>query len=149
MVLCLSALLTTRAAVAGTWVDEDGESLIIIEGSKVRLVDTSSFDWFEKIFEIAESGQPVFLCIGEGKKEGYGPVCVMGPVRAEVSNKGLVRNIIFDAPGSEFLYRAVERELADGQIMKISATNGNIFYGAIVHRDYKLKERAREILSRE
>lgn len=141
-------LLCGHVAVAGQWIDEDGESFVVIEESRVKLVDTSSFYWFDKVFEIATSGEPVFLCVGEETVEEFGPVCVMGPVSIEVSNKGRVRTIIFDTDGGEFFCRAIERELAEGKTMKVSATDGNIFYSAVVHKDYKLKKSARDVLSR-
>lgn len=146
---CLACLIFGHFADAKTWIDEDGASFVVIEKDTLKIVETSNFYWFDKLFELASKGDSVLLCFREGNTEGLGTACVIGPVSTEVINKGKVRAITFEAPGSDFIYRATETALEDGQIMKVSATDGDIFYSAILHKDYTLTEDAKAALRNE
>ena len=147
IVVIAISLSRSQYAFPETWVDEDGKAMVVIESPVVKIISTSSFTYFDKMFDNVRNEKEVRLCIGEDDTDEVASDCVLGVPRVEFQNKGNTRIIIFDTLYSKFMLQAVEHYLAEGKSIRVTVDDIDIFAAFIIHKDNMLTDKAKLILS--
>jgi hypothetical protein len=145
----LAGVFSSQIALSETWVDEDGEALVVIDFPTVKIVSTGSYYFFDRIFDSVRAEKEVRLCIGSAGNEGVASDCLIGVPSVEFQNKGNVRVIAYETIYSEFMLQAVERYLREGERIKVTVDDFDLYAGYTLHKDHELTEKAKQMLAEE
>jgi len=138
---------TAVSAFAGSWIDEDGDTFVVIDNEILSIYSTGSFYYFDQLFMAVRQGERLQLCVGFAKGTGVATDCLgtFTPT-AGFNNKGENRSLHFSIANFEYVFIAYEDYLRNGREMKISIDNGDLFSAYSLRRDYELGEKAQQIL---
>tara|TARA_B100000780_G_C20980037_1_gene391574 strand:- start:50 stop:508 length:459 start_codon:yes stop_codon:yes gene_type:complete len=145
----LVALFVTLASYAGadTWVDEDGGGFIEIQKGTVTVSDTSSFYFFDQVFNSLRKDKLINFCLGVDQGSGMPSDCFKAvSAKPLFFNKGKRRSIEIDMTQNLYLLSAFEDALRNKQKMKISVDDGDLFSAFVLHESYKLNPEAISVL---
>lgn len=125
-------------ASSDTWVDEDGQAVVSFEDNKVSITSLSAFYYFDTIFDSAGKGEVVILSIGMGGADGMASDLVVGEASVSVGIDGKARTITFDTAYAEFKIFSAEKFLRNGEKIKVSIDNEDLFAAYTLSKDYEL-----------
>ena len=135
-------------AIADTWIDEDGNTFIVIENGMLSIYSTNSFYYFDELFTDVRKGAELRLCLGIKTGTGMASDCVgqFTPVPG-FNNAGKTRSLHFDVGHLPFIMKAFEDYLSKGETMKLSIDNLDLFSAYSLNADYKLNSEALNTLN--
>jgi len=148
-IVCMLMLTFYQTSVvADTWVDEDGNTFIVIENGVLSIYSTNSFYYFDELFTDVRKGAELRLCFGIKTGTGMASDCVgqFTPVPG-FNNAGKTRSLHFDVGHLPFIMKAFEDYLSKGETMKLSIDNLDLFSAYSLNADYKLNSEALNILN--
>ena len=124
-----------------TWNDVDGDAFVTINYPYIEISSTNTFYYFDKILDSIKDGKIVFLCIGNSDESDRQTDCFY-QVNVEVKyrNDGYVRVISYEVTNSKFAFEAFEHYLSEGNHMKLTLDDTELYVGYNLHNDFKLSE---------
>ena len=129
------------------WVDQHGQAFIEIGSSSVEIKTTGYSYFFDRLLDDVRDGQKIYIFIGFDNEDGLATDPIIGDVRPLFEAQGRVRVIAFENIQSEFTLKAIEKYLNDGERIKVTITNFDIYAKYVIHKDHTLGDDARDILS--
>lgn len=147
LVLGIVQFLFPISAAAEIWFDEDGESAVVFDGSALSIYSIGDFYYFDQLFGAARNGTKLRVCIDNDRGAGRAVECLgFHPVSVGFDNGGHTRSLHFDIESMEIVFEVFEGFILEGETMKISIDDNDLFAAYTLHKENKLTERAREQL---
>lgn len=132
-------------AYSSTWFDEDGKAFVRFEDNKISITSLSDFYYFDRVFDSARNGEEVILFIGMGGTEGMASDLVIGKAFVSFGSRGKARTVSFETAYADFKIFSAETFLRNGEKIKVSIDNGDLFAAYTLFKDYELSVEARAI----
>lgn len=131
------------AAAAATWVDEDGDTFILVNEKTLSIYSTNSFYYFDELFTDVRKGAKIRLCVGVKSGTGMASDCIgnFNPSPG-FNNQGKTRSLHFNIEQFPFVIEAFEDYLRAGETMKLSIDNFDLFSAYSLNAKYELSEEA-------
>jgi len=135
------------------WVDEDGESLVLITDETLSILSIDDFYYFDQIFtSVRKEKAPVRICAGTTVEGSTGvPESCVSNLSATYSmhHKGRVRALhidIQDSPALVELMKTTDKSLRAGQVTKVSIDDNDLYAAYTLQKDYQLTPESHNIL---
>ena len=140
-------------SMAEFWVDEDGESLVLITDETLSILSIDDFYYFDQIFtSVRKEKAPVRICAGTSVEGSTGvPESCVSNLSATYSmhHKGRVRALHIDiqeSPALVELMKTTDKSLRAGQVTKVSIDDSDLYAAYTLQKDYQLTPESHNIL---
>jgi hypothetical protein len=142
---------TIPLAKADSWIDEDGDSIVIVEDTVISIYSLNSFYYFDEIFSnLRKNDKKIRVCFGfDANGETGRPADCIKDLAANYSihNHGKNRAIHVDISSFPFLISAFEDYLKAGRTMRISLDDDDLYAVYILNKTHALTKESKDVLA--